>query len=349
MGGIFMKNKIAILLIIVVTIVCCPVLVLADSNVSDGCVYSILPGTQEWVSLGTVEAKTAACRIPEEKLLSMNDEELLKAVIDYPFLIDIFLCDDFSIPVHGLLERCDALRELSRRHDASNVLMDFLKENYDKDNRIVSDIEEFKLEAIMIILSYDDNFCNELSRNDIEFINSQSHLVRIKEDNNGLRIAYVYTPNGSQVICNTYSCSHSDPYFHSDLDDYAVSVYDVSLISGGSCRYNCHSYTWYYTSTSNTLWIDNPSVYMTDGSYDLVMSNMYNSSSSVYSGDHICYGSKYSPAHSAVVTSASSSTALCNRYVKSKWGIAGVFSHTVSNVPDDYWDSGYYASAWTLS
>ena len=344
-----MKRNIAILLIIVVAIVCCPVFVLADSNESDSCAYSILPGTQEWDSLGTVEAKKAACKISEEKLLCMNDEELLEAVIDYPFLIDIFLCDDYSVPVHELLESCDALRELSRRQDATNLLMEFLKENYDKDNRIVSNIAEYKLEAIMIILSYNDYFCNELAHSDLEFINSQSHLVRIKEDSNGLRIAYVYTPNGSQVTCNTYSCSHSDPDFHSDLDDDAVYSYGVYLISGGSCRYNCHSYTWYYTSTSNILWIDNPSAYMTDGSYDLVMSNMYNSSSSVYPGDHICYGSKYGPAHSAVVTSSASSTALCDRYVKSKWGQAGVFSHTVDNVPDEYWENGSYASAWTLS
>ncbi len=344
-----MKQKLVVFMIVVFSLMCCQVSIMADSGESDRCAYLIRPGSPEWDSLETVDAKKSVCSISEEILLNMTDEELLEAVVDYPFLIDIFLCDDYSIPVRKLFEECDALRELSSRPKATSVLLGFVEINYDNDNRIVSDIEEFKLEAIMIILSYSDVFSPNLTNSDLDFINNHSHMVRIEDDGNGLRIAYVYTPNGSQVICHTYSCSHSDPDFHSDLDDYAVSTYGVTLISGGSCRYNCHSYAWYSTSTNNTLWIDNPSAYMSDGSYDPVQYDMYSSSSSVGCGDKICYGSSSGPAHSAIVASSASSTWLCNRYVKSKWGQAGVFGHSLSNVPSYYWDNGSYASAWTLS
>lgn len=344
-----MIRKTAIFLIAVFILTICPLQTMADIRINGKSFYSVLPGTPEWDNLGTVEAKKEACSISAEKLLSMTNEELVYAIVDYPFLIDIFLCDDYSIPVNTLFKECDALVELTNRREAVNQLMSFLRNSYDDNNNIVVDIYEFKLEAIMVLLSYSDKLSKDLTDSDVDFINSQSHMVRIKKSDNGLRIAYVYTPNGTQVVCETYTCSHSQSSFHSDMDNSAVLVYGVTLISGGSCRYNCHSYAWYSSSTSNTMWINNPSAYMSDGSYYCVLSNMSSNSSSVYSGDKICYGNNSSPAHSAIVSSSSSSTALSNRYVKSKWGNAGVFSHTLSNVPSEYWYHGYYASAWRLN
>ena len=348
-GGLSMKQKAVYLLIITIVLVFFPAQVLANEKQSDICVYPILPGSQEWDELGTVENKKASCKIPEEKLRIMTDSELINAVVDYPFLADIFACDDYLIPVKELMVECDALRELSKRQGAVCFIMDFIKSNYTDDNRIITDIEEYKLEALMIILSYNESFSSKLEDSDIDFINYQSHMVRIKYSGEGLRIAYVYTPNGTPIICDTRDCSHANPDYHSDLDDAFVSAYGVYLISEGSCRYNCHSYAWYNPSIYNSLWMYNPSAYMSDGSYYSVLDDMSSSSTYVNSGDRICYGSTSGPAHSAIVYSYSSSSPLSSRYVKSKWGNAGVFGHTLTNVPSEYWYSGYYASAWRIA
>lgn len=53
-------------------------------------VYDILPGDPEWEQLGSVESKIQACSIDDEVLRNLSDEELMRAVLDYPFIIDVF-------------------------------------------------------------------------------------------------------------------------------------------------------------------------------------------------------------------------------------------------------------------
>lgn len=94
--------------------------------------YLIKPGTEEWKELGTVQNKREACRIPEETLKQMSNDELIDAILEYPFLIDIFF---FGLDTPGthhaaesVYEGCDALRELLSRCDGEEALRSFLEE-----------------------------------------------------------------------------------------------------------------------------------------------------------------------------------------------------------------------------
>ena len=116
--------------------------------------YLIKPGTEEWMKLGTVENKVEACRIPEETLKQMSNDELIEAVLDYPFLVNLFLSgrpgEPSRIAVKNVYEGCDALRELLSRRDGEEDLRAFWEkrmENPPKDAE-----EEFENEAIGILL-----------------------------------------------------------------------------------------------------------------------------------------------------------------------------------------------------
>lgn len=94
--------------------------------------YLFKPGTEEWVKLGTVQNKREACRIPEETLKQMSNDELIEAVLEYPFLVDLFLSGKPGEPsptaVKSVYEGCDALRELLSRRDGEEALRTFWEE-----------------------------------------------------------------------------------------------------------------------------------------------------------------------------------------------------------------------------
>lgn len=95
--------------------------------------------------------------------------------------------------------------------------------------------------------------------------------------------------------------------------------------------YNCHSYAWYSTSSTNKVWIPDPEIYMTDGSY-----TKKNSAAAKYKVFVKNDGTETSEIdgtilgdHSGIVNSVSGSTVV----VTSKWGALGLYKHNVYNSP----------------
>lgn len=116
--------------------------------------YLIKPGTEEWKELGTVQNKREALRIPKEILKQMSNAELIEAVLEYPFLVDIFF---FGLDTPGthhaaesVYEGCDALRELLSRHDGEEALRAFLEER--TKNSPATAEEEVQNDAIRALL-----------------------------------------------------------------------------------------------------------------------------------------------------------------------------------------------------
>lgn len=144
------------------------------------------------------------------------------------------------------------------------------------------------------------------------------------------------TPSGYNVEYSSPSENHTSN-FHVTLDNATVSDYGVELLRNGSCKYNCHSYAWHSTSSSNTYWIYNPQPYMNDPYY----TNIYTGSPSVTcsslglcGNDRIVYTNNK---HSAIFAgSPYSNASIGSSLVISKWGKAGVFRHTLTNVPYGY-------------
>lgn len=339
-----MKRKLAlcIMLLFLITISTAP---RQAQGVPDETIYRVLPGSDEWERLETPLAKHEACRISESVLNELSDKDLINAVVEYPFLLDIFACEDWNKAVEIMVSSSDALRELLKRKTAIAELELTIKDMVDNSEKETA-VEECKKEALMIITSYCSQIRDNISENTVKLINDNSNMVRVQSDiSSGTRLAYVYTPMGTPVSVTTPTCSHNNAGFHEALDKGYEALYGVTCIREGSCRYNCHSYAWYSMQPNNAVWMSNPSAYMTDGSYTELVSDYFANSSMATMGDVVVYGYISAPDHSAKL-SGNGTGMLGSRSVVSKWGYAGVFLHAAYNVPSAYLAPTMLLSAW---
>ncbi len=111
----------------------------------------------------------------------------------------------------------------------------------------------------------------------------------------------------------------------------AATYPNATVLSPQNPSYNCHSYAWYSTSSTNTHWMDSASAYRTDGSY---------TSGTGKIGSKVDYGAG---GHSGIVTYVGGGSGP-NITVKSKWGIYGVFSHNIIDCP--YTTGSYSCTFW---
>lgn len=125
------------------------------------------------------------------------------------------------------------------------------------------------------------------------------------------------------------------------IKDYVMSSYQIfmQLYAGdATVKYNCHSYAWYSQAIQNDYWISDP--------YNFRLGRWIKSTgwtntipSGINSGDIVdYYRSESDRPHSAVVYSP-----MLNLFA-SKWGSAGLYVHSPTEVPADYYskDLGYY-------
>lgn len=306
--------------------------------------YPITLESEDWFDYSVME-KVEMLRIPQEILSRMTSSALITAIEEYPYLVDIYL---YGIgPEDGVdVSRSyfSALDELLSREDGIADLMaycaDALTATASLQNTVTDDAIGFELTALMDIV-------NSVSEN----VASPAVVLPTT--------SYVLTPNGSRVMGFLYIEEHTRAEHQTYDISQIVNVYGVTLVEPGSCVYNCHHFAWYlngdYANDElSKLWINNPSPYMTDGSYTRVYSGTLNTltySTNIRNGDIIFYGNLSDSGddwHSAIyiadaVTGAPISTQMCI----SKWGKCGVFRHTMGNVPAAYNTSSI--SAWRLS
>jgi hypothetical protein len=96
-------------------------------------------------------------------------------------------------------------------------------------------------------------------------------------------------------------------------NQYMRSVYPhAQILRNSSRRYNCHSFAWYSTSASNSIWLNDPgdNAFWEDGSYSPIRD------SNVPLGARITY---YADDHSAI--------AVGDGTFVSKWGQGPVMWH----------------------
>lgn len=83
----------------------------------------------------------------------------------------------------------------------------------------------------------------------------------------GDRLETVYTPRGSAVSVWRPGWNF-DPYTIASTDKWITDSYPFAFkLSPTSRNYNCHTHAWYLTGTGIKVWMDDPTKYMTDGSY----------------------------------------------------------------------------------
>lgn len=101
-----------------------------------------------------------ACRIPKYKLFLMSTEQLAQALIDYPYLMETHIVSTGRQGTDMILARSDALRELTKRRDAKDVLLRKIEVlQQDTDNWQ----SEWKVESLAIILTHDYTLAPQLT------------------------------------------------------------------------------------------------------------------------------------------------------------------------------------------
>lgn len=84
--------------------------------------YSITAEDPQWVALGSISARRAAVHLDESVFDDMPTEEVLRAVLEYPFTSDIFLFNTYQQGIEHTMTHCTAMRVLVQRADAYSVL-----------------------------------------------------------------------------------------------------------------------------------------------------------------------------------------------------------------------------------
>ncbi len=93
--------------------------------------YTVDVNSDAWTNM-SLEERYEACRIPQNELNKMSDEELVQAVNDYPFLLDLLAVDSIGNNewANIFASRCDAFARLKTKENAVNVLSKFIEDNY---------------------------------------------------------------------------------------------------------------------------------------------------------------------------------------------------------------------------
>lgn len=271
--------------------------------------YPIVPGTPEWKELKTHEEKVAACQIPDDILNSLTTEALIETVANYPLAVDIYAYDSTEQGYLKLKDQFNGVAELERRTKTQNDEVSSVLEKRSQMQSITKDSENF-----------DTIFMQDLY--------SQLKGVNMLKAAPKFSSSSVRTPNGTSISAYyglTWSDHNTTQANIEAIDAQFLRTYtSATRVRAGNPSYNCHSYAWYSTSSSNKYWIDDPSSYVLDGSYTHV--NTYSV------GDKVLYGiAGRSPAHSGIVQTLGEGGRL--QKVRSKWGVCGLFDHLSTDCP----------------
>lgn len=271
--------------------------------------YPIVAGSDQWNSFTTKEQRIAACHVDKEILENMATLPLVETVISYPLLVDMYAFNTLAMGIDKVSENFYGITELLNRPDAKDCLAQFMASK--STTRNASDNVEFECVCAESLLKYLD-----ISPNIADGIElyAQSKVT-------------LYTPKGTGFLA----------YKDSTWEDWRALGLNVSeavarlahskvletypnnkIVRGISPTYNCHSYAWYSTETSNRYWIEDPSDYISDGSYTSTIIPAVGNKA-FWRGD----------SHSAIVTSVSNEGVR----VTSKWGMMGVYTHSIVDCP----------------
>ena len=320
----------------------------------------------DWKSTISRVERGEKLQLPEEILNGLSTDALIEAVIDYPFFSDVYAFDNVQDGFDIMYDSFNGVRELAMRNDAASVLLD----KYSKEpvlTEATSDSDVFRITDIEILISQ-DFITDKLSDSEKkQLINVASKKYKMEKDSDvygeyttGIifdllstncddteftrqmqsYISSVYTPNNTPVQVTGYNSEPLSTYQinqnNSDYDSYYPNAIRYGSSTG---KYNCHSYAWYYQSTSNNCWMNDPSAYWNDGSF-------YPSGNPQH-GYKMLYANYGALKHSAVVDQRLSGPSQMNFmdlvYVYSKWGQCGLYYHRGNDCPYSYCNGvGYY-------
>ncbi len=84
--------------------------------------YKYNADNKEWAKFKSVKERRQDLQLDEKQLKNLSTEELLIAVLEYPFIGDLSAFNSYDLAIKGLSKHCIALREFTQRDDTSEVL-----------------------------------------------------------------------------------------------------------------------------------------------------------------------------------------------------------------------------------
>lgn len=306
------------------------------------------PGTQEWDDLGSYTNRLAASQIPQDILLQLNTTALLQTILEYPFLGDITAFNTYNETFDMMKFKFNAVDELLRREDCYDAAYEIYQSqsmNINEHNAL----DLTQITFIEVLLSRDEllSTLSETQKEQLEALKTAKYEQKLQypeiygvtlytpymldgflpvDDETApyvttpthgrYSIKWIYTGCGTKVEAWVVQESLTTAEYNNELNR-ARSYSSATILANPTLRYNCHSYAFWDTSTSNEYWINNPINFLA----------CYNSISSPSVNAKIYYNAS---SHSGIVESTGSKIR-----VKAKWG-AGCL------VVSDYDDNPYY-------
>ena len=141
----------------------------------------------------------------------------------------------------------------------------------------------------------------------------------------------VYTPFGSKVDVMNRIEILTDADKESIRQDWSSRYPNAIYLGEATSKYNCHAYAWSMSEGGREVWMNDPTLYMTDGSYTLTSSTDLKATKIFYYGGN----------HSAVKS--------YGRYFVSKWGDLCLFKHYPDDCPYNSDHLRYYKLSMEIS
>lgn len=340
--------------------------------------YPIMPGSDEWAALQTNIDKINACSIPDNIASNMTTDALLESFLNHPLAINIFTFDSYDAGFNVLKEYYHmGINELMSREDLSGAILNRYNNISVCENSVqalpqemilnvyeteISDMWEMSLlevlaaqlelnsanpQDILLLSAIEDKY-HEKSNNINLYGKLAGTYYRVLEESNTAvplnNDTYVYTPLGTPVSA-TYITDEYSQATQASMAAYMAAIYpNATLLRPATPKYNCHSYAWHSTSSSNSYMVWDPLAYMNDGSYNKI--------STAQVGAKIYYSPVQSgypdPSlkrsnHSGIVSSINPV------YVTSKWADYGLYNHYYSDCPYYYKKATNYISFWIIN
>ena len=140
-------------------------------------IYPTVNTYKGWSDLNTRD-KVELCRIPQETLESMSDEQLMQAVLDYPFISEIHMYPTMEYGVEVFESICDAYAELIERECGLETMIEVVNQRVAKGVDNITAEEEIQNDQLATMIFYQMKFQDELTDDEKEIVKSISRLVQ---------------------------------------------------------------------------------------------------------------------------------------------------------------------------
>lgn len=115
--------------------------------------YETVVSQPNWKNTGSRVERGEMVQLPENMLSELSTDDLIEAVLDYPFFVDVYAFNDVHTAVDIMYDSFNGLRELTSRLDLVPALMEKYRAEPVAEKNSGDDI--FRLDNIEILLSQD--------------------------------------------------------------------------------------------------------------------------------------------------------------------------------------------------